>query len=171
MGKENLIRENEFKQWFKDYYTPLVNFAYSYLNNINQAEDLVQDVFTHIWLKRDKLKIKSIKSYLFTAVRNRVSEVVRKNKVEEKAINDNALKTRFNLNHDIKDVSERYVLLDTLNNLVRQLPPKCRKAFVMSKINGLSYTHIGTEMNISPRTVENHVLKAIKILSEKARTI
>ncbi len=169
MGKIDRIDKTVFKKWFQDYYAPLVNFAYSYLNNRNQAEDLVQDVFTTIWFKRDKLNIESIKSYLFTSVRNKVTESVRKRTVEQKAINDNALVTRFNLDHDINDVSERYVLLDKLNNLIRQLPPKCKEAFVKSKINGLSYAHIAEEMDISPRTVENHVAKAIKIISEKAR--
>ncbi len=80
-----LLDKNRFKEVFKEYYNPLCNFAISITSDRKMAQDVVQDVFTKLWDKRNELSIKSNeKSYLFQAVKHRAFEILRKRQNESK---------------------------------------------------------------------------------------
>jgi len=71
---------------------------------------------------------------------------------------------------NIDDEADKYVLKEKLFNSIRQLPPKCRDVFTMSKINGLTYSEIANELGISPKTVENQMGRALRLLREIMKT-
>lgn len=119
-----------------------------------------------MWKNRDKIEITpAIKSYLFTSTKNKVLEFIRRNKMTE----DHQDKIRINelIRHDIEDEAEKYVRIEKIHSAINDLPPKCREIFKMSKINGLSYSEIANYLNISQKTVENQVVRALKLLREK----
>jgi len=131
-----------------------------------RAQDVVQDVFMNFWRKRDTLDIDlKVKSYLFTAVRNKALEVLRHEKMKE----NHADTVRINelLRYDIEDEAEKYVRLEKIHAAIGTLPDKCREVFSLSKLNGLSYNEIANHLNISVKTVENQIVRALKLLREK----
>lgn len=160
--------KDEFKIVFDNNYNALCNYAFSYLNNHDLSEDAVQDVFVHIWQNRDNLKKDiEIVPYLFTSVKNKALEILRKHESEINKIqglsDHNMALNENDSNLDYK----KYMLLEKLNNSIRQLPDKCRDIFVLSKVNGLTYSEIADLRNLSKKTVENHISNALKILRNK----
>ncbi len=160
------LDKNRFKEVFKKYYNPLCNFASTIVNDHKMAQDVVQDVFTKLWDKREKVTIDSNeKSYLFQAVKNRSLEMLRKRKSDMKV--STADFNDINLgNSGIEEEAKNYMLKEFLYKSIRQLPPKCQKIFVMNKVNGLTYNEIALDLDISVKTVENQIGKAYRKLRE-----
>ena len=149
---------------FKQYYNPLCNFASSILDDRRFAQDVVQDVFAQFWSKKEELVVNdNIKSYLFSAVKNRSLEILRKNKVNAKMVDSYSVdsdKTELN------NVADHYLKREKLYKAIKQLPPKCQEVFLLNKIDGLTYKEIASNLDISVKTVENHIGKAYRILRE-----
>ena len=72
--------------------------------------------------------------------------------------------TKLNLTGDSEEIAMKYEMLEKLNSSIRQLPPKCQQVFKLGKINGLTYAEISEELNISVKTVENQMSRALKLL-------
>ncbi|WP_235298383.1 RNA polymerase sigma-70 factor [Portibacter marinus] len=158
--------KEEYKQVFEEYYNPLCNFAYKYVNNSDTAEDVVQEVFVQMWQKREKIKLTSgIKSYLFQSTRNKAIELIRRNKLQAAYVDEEIQKAETT--YELEDESENYLLKEQLFKSIRQLPPKCQKIFVLSKMNGLTYGEIAEELDLSVKTVENQIGRGLKLLREK----
>jgi len=159
-----LIDKNRFKEVFKEYYNPLCNFATSITSDPKMAQDVVQDVFTKLWDRRNELVINSNeKSYLFQAVKHRAFEILRKRKNESK-LNAVDYKESYNSEKEIEDQANKFMLKEFLYNSIRQLPPKCQEIFVLNKVNGLTYSEIADDLDISVKTVENQIGKAYRKL-------
>ncbi len=153
----------EFKSVFEAYYNPLCNFIKRLGNDNTLAEDVVQDVFLHLWKTRQQYNQDTdIKSLLFQASKHKLFEYLRKDKAYEKHLQN------FNGNQDLSadedQLAESLLKLEKINQSLRHLPTKCRLVFEMHKFKGLTYSEIAEINNISIKTVENHMLKAIKIL-------
>lgn len=144
----------------------MTNFAFKYLKDEQLAQDAVQDVFLNLWRNRAKTEIgPGIKSYLFTSTKNKVLEYIRRDKMME----DHSEKVRINelMRYDVDDEAEKYVRIEKINKAVSELPTKCREIFKLSKMNGLSYSEIADHLKISPKTVENQIIRGLKLLREK----
>jgi RNA polymerase sigma-70 factor (ECF subfamily) len=120
-----------------------------------------------VWEKKDRIEIStSVKAYLYSAVKNKMIDYIRANNKQEAAVEG--------LSYNELDESEAE--LDTM--IVRQeimksldrLKPKMKKIFSLSKIEGLTYGEIATYLNISKRSVEDNVAKALMILREDLKT-
>jgi len=159
-----LLDKNRFKEVFKEYYNPLCNFAASITSDRKMAQDVVQDVFTKLWDKRNELVINSSeKSYLFQAVKHRAFEILRKRKNESK-LNVVDFDEVHNSNVELEEEANNFMLKEYLYNSIRQLPPKCQEIFVMNKVNGLTYNEIADDLDISVKTVENQIGRAYRKL-------
>ena len=148
------------------YYVPLCNYANSMLKDDMLSEDIIQDVFLHLWKNNDKLTITSkMESFLFTAVRNKVIEKSRSQTAYKMAL-DGVKRTKEHIvdASDMSAESNKYMAKEKVSSLLRHLPPKCRQVFALHKLNGLTYAEIAAQKGISIKTVENHLLKAMKIL-------
>jgi len=137
-----------------------------YLRDDKAAEDVVQDVFVKFWVKRNDVdRDKNIKSFLFQSTRNRAIEIIRRNKVESKYLGSLQDIDDWQ-NEDLEEVSDQYILMEKLNNSMRQLPPKCQEVFRMGKLKGLTYREIANTLNISIKTVENQMGRALRLLRQ-----
>ncbi|NNF35020.1 MAG: RNA polymerase sigma-70 factor [Saprospiraceae bacterium] len=155
------MEKSTFKEVFKTYYNPLVNFASNIIGE-KDAEDVVQDVFLKIWHQKDEIFINSPKSFLFRAVYNKCIEKIRRLKVEKDYLD--TVITKSTAINAIEEVADTFMLKEKINKSLRQLPPKTREVFVLAKVNGLTYREIAEEMKISVKTVENHMSNAFKKL-------
>lgn len=155
------MNEREFELLFKQYYSPCMNFAMIYLKDVNRSQDVVQEVFLKLWERKNSLSLDNPGGYLYRAVKNRSIDTLRKNNPTISLDEVNAK----NLSEEQK-IFDNFVLKERIYNSIRQLPPKCQKVFVMSKINGLTYAQIAEELSISIKTVENHMGKALRILRQ-----
>ncbi len=155
-----------FQSIFEQYYNPLCNFALGYLSDHSKAEDVVQDVFVKFWMKRDVIEAdNNVKSYLFQSTKNRALEILRRNKLDQ-GMKEVKL-AEANKTTDLDQLSNDYMLKEKLIASVRQLPPKCQQVFSLAKLNGLTYVEIAEEMEISVKTVENQMGRALRLLREK----
>lgn len=160
----------EFKEAFMRYYVPLCNYANAQIYNDTEAEDLVQDVFLHLWKNNDSLTITThIEPLLFTSVKNKVYEQGRARKAYAKALNSYSqnASTLSLIDDEMSRESTKYMSMERLSSLLRHLPPKCKNVFALHKLNGLTYAEIADKEGIAIKTVENHMLKALKILRTK----
>jgi RNA polymerase sigma-70 factor (family 1) len=151
-----------FNTLYKSYSSRLYRFALGYLKSEDEAEELVQEVFTIIWEKRKELKEDlSFKSFLFTISFN----LIRKHFRSKSYLADYLTSESF----DEADVrTSQNIIYDSLykyiNELVNQLPLRRKEIFVKSRIEGLSIKEIAEELNISHKTVENQLSDALKFI-------
>ena len=150
------------------YSNDLFLFVRGIVNNNEVAEELVSDVFVKIWSKRDHfLTISNIKAYLFILARNESISFIRKSK-KMKIISLEEVGDYYSIPLE-SDGSELFdqEMIDKINVAIEGLPSKCKMAFCLAKINGLKYKDIAEIMEISPRTIKNHIAYALeKICTE-----
>jgi RNA polymerase sigma-70 factor (ECF subfamily) len=157
---------NNFEALFKMYYAPLVVYACRFVNETDIAREIVQDFFVRLFEKRQTLAIDiSIKSYLYRSVYNCCI-----NYINQRVIQDKHLK-----NIDMEKVDEdnleneinRLELQQKIVEVIETLPAKCRRIFKMNRLEGLKNEEIAMKLNLSKRTVETQISKALKILRLK----
>jgi RNA polymerase sigma-70 factor (family 1) len=149
---------------FRQYYKDLVLFGGNFLFDKSRCEDIVQNVFLKLWSDREILQIKtSLKSFLLRSVQNAcLDELRHKNVVREHESYTEAFSTLDDLG------TENYVLYsdlhDKLQDALSKLPEDCREAFEMNRFNDLKYKEIAQRLNVSERTIEVRIGKAIGLL-------
>ncbi|MBK9074457.1 MAG: RNA polymerase sigma-70 factor [Flavobacteriales bacterium] len=150
-----------FELVFREHYRPLCAFARQYVRDGASAEELVQDLFYRLWQDRERTSITtSLKSYLFTAVRNRCLNAV-KQQGRLRAItehDDHAVETA-----DPLEGMERGARIQAA---IEALPEERRKIFLLSRHDGLKYQEIADRLGLSVKTVENQIGRALKTLRE-----
>lgn len=157
-----MVYQNEFEELFRLYYQDCIRFAYSFMKNTTDSEEIVQEVFLKLWQKRDAIEIQtSAKGYLMAAIRNKAYEHLRKLTTMPKFLPEDNVPDHLSVN----ELHFENKQLDiALKQAVNELPPKCREVFLLSRHHQLKYKQIAEHMDISVKTVENHIGKALKIL-------
>lgn len=150
-----------FERIFKSYYPHLVLFAQRYLHDKDQSESIVQDIFVQLWEKRGEQEIKSLKGFLVVSVRNRCQNELKHNKVVRAYQKNEASKHPA----EWPEYKDRFYI-DKINEAIDKLPPQCKRIFKMSRLEGLKYYEIANKLDISPKTVEAQMGKALKFLRE-----
>lgn len=158
--------QHAFRILFKHYYTTLFQFAVSIVKVREAAEEIVEDVFIKVWNKRKSLtEIANLRLYLYVSVKNHcLNHVTRRGHTAEIDL-DQLDVVCAELVPNPEDLLVASELLQRVNKSIHELPPKCRIVYKMVKENGLSYKEVGEILNISPRTVENHIAAALKKLA------
>ncbi|MCU0422849.1 MAG: RNA polymerase sigma-70 factor [Bacteroidia bacterium] len=161
------IKQNNteaYEKFFKLYYAELVRFAYEYLKDKDAAEDLVQEVFVKLWEKRADIEMKSApKSYLYVTVKN---HCLNKLKSEQRHVlfeDDFADDQRFAVS-SASQLSEVKQLSEHIKQAMDKLPPRCGLIFKLSRFEEKSYKEIADILEISVKTVENQMGKALSIM-------
>lgn len=148
------------------YHKSLCFYAQGLSNDYDGAKDIVQNVIINLWERRETLPdIKSFKNYLYKSVYNEFLNQMRtlgRMMIFEKEYFE-ALKD-FVINDDENINSQQ---IELLNKEIKNLSPKCRETFLLCKKEGLTYIEIADHLNISTKTVENHMVKAFSILRKK----
>ena len=151
---------------FRTNYRPLCLYALHYLNDIDAVEDIVQDSFVDLWeLLKGGKEIKNVKSYLYTMVKNRSLEKLK----QDNLLTDDTILDKEEFEDE--DLEERSYIESRLWTAIDSLPERCRDIFLMSKRDGMKYQEIAEELNISIKTVENQMSKALKTLKKGAINI
>jgi RNA polymerase sigma-70 factor (ECF subfamily) len=173
---ENILQEGlaegnvkVFDYLFHHYYSGLVVFAMKLVDEKEVAEDIVQEFFYKLWSEREKRSInQSFKSYFFSSVRNRCLDYLRHQKISRKADVYLAQKMQQDLLNE-SDMLVESELRERIHGAIDKLPEKCRKIFVMNRLEGMKPGEIAEHENISIRTVEGHIGKALKLLREELK--
>ena len=160
--------EKIFGELFNEYYEPLCRACLRYVPDRHEAEEIVQDLFVHLWERRGELAIgKSVAAYLFKSVVNRALNY--KTHQQLKRTHLDHVKSKANdINRDpgFLEEEELYARYQTI---LAHMPEKRRKVFLMSRKHGLKYAEIAERMSISVKTVEVHLSKALQDLRRKLR--
>lgn len=150
---------------FKKYYAYLCMIVYRMIQDKSAAEDVVQDVMLELWKKRESIEIKNaVKSYLHRSVRNKTLNRIRDNKMKFEG-DEQLLEVPSGESSPIQ-MMQGEDLAQTLQKTYEKLPEKCRIVFSLVKYEGLSYKEAAEQLEISVKTVENQISKALKIFRE-----
>jgi RNA polymerase sigma-70 factor (family 1) len=156
--------KNAFSAIFISYYRDLVLFATNYTHETESAEEIVQDVFVKIWEEHEVINIRvSLKSYLLKSVQNKCIDWIRQVEVRRK-YKEECLSTL--LTYDFN--TDNYIINSELENLIRaalkKLPPEIEQVYRMNRYEGQKYYEIAEKLNVSVRTVEDRIGKALCLL-------
>lgn len=156
--------ESAFEMLFKTYYKTLCNYAYSLLNDKDEAEEVVQATFIGVWDKRQSIEIQtSVKSYLYRMVRNACLNVIKHVKVKQ-AHAKHEMAGGEPMHEGVAQSVISLELEQKIYEAMKVLPEKCRLVFQLSRFEELKYSEIADQLNISVKTVENHMGKALKMM-------
>lgn len=159
---------SDFDRVYIEYYPRLVRFATAYLHDAREAENVVQDIFLKLWeIKSTDEADDYNASYLFTAVKYRCIDTLRKLRREEtvsvgeKKEIDLEIFSLLELDSDQITLSE---IESIITKAIEQLPPRCREIFVKCKIDGKSHDEVAEELGITVNTIESQMTIALKRL-------
>lgn len=155
--------EAAFNKAFDLYYSRLCFFTDKFLHDFDLSRSVVQQVFVDMWIKRDKLQVTSLQSYLFQSVRNASLDILKRRKAESKYLS--TLETEDSA--PLADWMEEAELADRINKAIQKLPEKCREIFVMCRFEEMKYAEIAARLNISVKTVEMQISIALKKLRKE----
>lgn len=150
-----------FDELYARYWKRLFEYAYKLVQDQIQAEDIVQEVFVQLWENSSQKEIHHLSGYLFRSVKYQVATLIRNNKwkVEWDSVEMEDIPDENQVNEFSKEE-----LFQLLEESIEKLPPKCKEVFRLHKKEGFSTKEIAHSLNISPRTVENQIQKAMNSL-------
>ncbi|MDE6297334.1 MAG: RNA polymerase sigma-70 factor [Muribaculaceae bacterium] len=152
------MNRREFELQFKRLYLPLGMYALRLVNDVDQAEDLVQEAFLKSWNQMERgVELDNFKSWIYRCVHNECVSFLRG--VREMA----GMEEIPDVGEEVIDTSERDA---AIWRAVDSLPEKCREIFLMSKRDGMTGEEIATELGISIKTVKNQMTKALARMRE-----
>ncbi len=156
-----------FEMFFRTHYQPLCAYAYTFLEDKEEAEEIVQTTFLSLWEKRASLNIRTaIRPYLYAMVRNACLNVIKHNKVKQMhVVEETALSPQTH--EGVADAVHASELEIHIQRAMNKLPEQCRLVFKLSRFEELKYAEIAEQLDISVKTVENHMGKALKIMRQE----
>ncbi|MEZ7495836.1 sigma-70 family RNA polymerase sigma factor [Leeuwenhoekiella aequorea] len=173
------ISQNEYKALellFNKYYDRLCVFGNLFEKDQMIIEEQISDVFMLLWNKRETLRtINNPKSYMYVIARNQLIKkstyVKHKHYLEDKNENQLVFKVHPSFEEEVIDQEQKIVYQRALSQILKEIPKKSREIFEMSRVDGLKYKEISELKGISPRTVENHIATALRLISKKVITL
>lgn len=155
-----------FNYFFDKYYQGLCVYAYRILKSETEAEDLVQDFFVRVLENHKHIFIdSSVKSYFLRSIHNRCLDALDHRKVK-------TTHERFRIMMLKEDEIQEYPLLDSeltqqIEKAIKKLPENIRYTFILNRFDGLSYQQIAEQENVSVKTIEYRISKALTILRKE----
>ena len=156
-----------FDALVRDHYARLCNFALRFLGSDEVVEDIVQDVFLAIWQKHVEFRYDDPLPYLYQAVRNRAAMHARRRKVRDRWVEESQTSEPLQSAPDAAARIECSELARRMATAVNALPERCRLIFTMSREQDLSYAEIARALDISIKTVEAQMTRALKTMREQ----
>ena len=162
-----------FEQVFRQLREGLLRYVRSIVESDTVAHDLVQDVFVYLWGLRETLDpSRPLKAYLYRMARNHAYRFLRDERAH--AEKHEILKRQASAQTTGSDELEARLDAEVLNRRLRAwigaLPERQREALLLSRFHGLSHREIASLMGVSPRTVNNHIVRALEHLQERVET-
>jgi RNA polymerase sigma-70 factor (ECF subfamily) len=155
------VNKSNFEQWFNEFYDGMYRYCQTMIKDRDEAEDIVQSVFLDLWKDREKIEIHtSIQAFLYKGVYFKCMNKIKSKKVENKYL--------LSKNHDNEDYTNDPAIYKEVSSIIDEtltsLPEQCKKIFMMSRFDGMRYLEIANTLNLSPKTIENQMGKALKIM-------
>jgi RNA polymerase sigma-70 factor, ECF subfamily len=157
-----------FEYIFKTYYSSLCRYAEEILKDRDQAEDVVETLFVIIWEDRKTSNIHtSFRAYLYRSTYNACLNIIRKKKSENKYRDFFIHHSDFSKTHDYGSLSFplsgiiEKELNGAVEKVINDLPPQCKKIFLMSRIDELSHQEIADKLDLSINTVKSQIMNAL----------
>ena len=151
-----------FKKLFNTYYSDLVGFTASIIYDEDEAVDIVQEIFYHLWDHAEEINITtSLKHYLFTAARNKALNLIKHYRIRDK--HENGIREAFLMAGEA-DSGLNEERLDMLMKAVEDLPPQMKKVITLKVSSGKQYSEIAEDLGLSINTVKTHMKRAMDIL-------
>jgi RNA polymerase sigma-70 factor, ECF subfamily len=175
MGANDFLFDNvrkgdkkAFEIIFRENFSHLCAFANTFVKDLDVAQDLVQEIFFHIWQKKDELPGNvPVKAYLFKSIQNRCLNLIKheqvKGKYQEYALNE------YKQNIFEESIPEHDELHEKIRQSIDKLPSGRKKVFIMHRYEELKYKEIAEKLNISVKTVENQIGKALSFLRDELK--
>lgn len=156
--------KNAFENLFLEFYEPLCQFAWRFTHSQHVSEELVQEVFLNVWQSKETLDPQSeIKSYLYQSVKNKALNHIKHQELaseyNQKIVWLDPSPTKQE--HQYEEESE---FVRAARKAIEELPDRARQVYKLSRKDGLTYREISTVLDISPKTVESQMSRALKIL-------
>jgi len=162
-----LLRQGDmvaFEELYERYWSKLYSAGYKRLGNREAAEEIVQDIFTSVWLKRSSLVINSsFENYLYSSVKYMVFASFQKES-NRKAYENYVIHVNKDVDNSTVEVIDWNELKRNVSTEVEKLPEKCRKVYELSRKEFRSNKEIAFYLGISEKTVENHLTRALRTL-------
>lgn len=162
----------DFEEIYVSYFSRMKYFALEYVLSEEDAENIVQDVFTELWERKELLTYNiNLVAFLFTSIKNRCIDHLRHRVIVRDAVNQ--IQEEYQVTLKVKlaslELFDQSLLSEQdiekiVSEVINSLPEKCREIFIKSKIEGKKQKDIASEMNISLKTVENQMNIAYKKL-------
>ena len=167
-------KKANFELLYRELQPGLYAYSRKFIDDPETARDLVQDVFIKLWEEIDISTIHtSISAYLKKTIHNLCLLHLRSQQIHQRFENYTAFKLKeaelnfFSPDYGIYTSIFLKDIEDIINKCIESLPPQSRRIFEMSRIKGMSYAEIADELNISVRTVENHMYRALTIMKKE----
>lgn len=163
-----MLSKEEFEQIFNLYYRSLCKYLLLFTSDFEMIEDTVQSIYVKLWEDRNSISVNYIKTYLFVSAKNRVLNSIRDQQKRKDLLQD------YFINELTKEQADDIIDMDEFISLVEksvnELPPKTQKVFRLSRYDNMSYKEIADKEDISVKTVENHISKALQRIRKKLKT-
>lgn len=156
-----------YTELYKRYWEKLFGIAYNRLKDVGKAEDVVHDVFASLWKNRKGLKIEAIENYLAVATKYAVFHQFKKD-LQQRLINRQSHNSTSQPPDELVDYKQ---IVERIKTEVEKLPPQCRLVFKYSREAHMPVKEIAEVLQISPKTVENQLTKALKHLRIAFRSV
>ena len=149
---------------FEEYYQQVCYHIYKIIPVRETCEDIAQSLFLEFWRKRREIDIHtSIGAYLHKMALSRALNYIRDNKKHQHGSEDELSDYEVHYENPLQQLQDQE-LQEVLDTAIDALPPRCREVFVLSRFEGMSYLEISRALDISPKTVENQISKALMLL-------
>ena len=162
----NKINNELFDDIFRQYAKPLFYYAAKFVGD-DIAKDIVQDTFVKLWADQSLVITKSLNSLLFTTIRNRCLQQLEKQKVRNKYAESTRLKLQTEELQFYMDERSSLIeqeLEDKLNEVLNNLPERCRQIFILSRFENKKNSEIAEELDIYVKAVEKQISKALSTI-------
>ena len=156
-----------FQDIYKKYYAELCRYALKFVFTPEDAEEIVQSAIVKIWERKDTLNaIANLRQYLFRMVHNDCLNYLKHLQTKENYKNKAELALKL-IEVETSDSLTIKELENDIDDAISSLPEKCREVFVLRRMEDLSLKEIATKLDISPKTVEVFITKALKHMHKK----
>lgn len=157
-----------FTEIYKRYWKKVYAVAYNRVAESGLAEDIAQEVFASLWANRQAVQIEKLENYLATAAKYLVLTAIRKKELQRSYGGHVAKTTSISITPETSYQNRQ--ILQLLEIEIEKLPEKCKLIFKSSREEGKAVKRIAEELNLSPKTVENQIYKAVKLLKLASRS-